>query len=99
MLRARPKGQARREDPRRSPPNPTPTTMSIVSCRLDALLHDDDGGGEIGSEGVSLDEIESLLLKRAVAKANGNVAAAARLLGITGRRWFTAQEQGHRRTR
>ena len=54
-----------------------------VSRRLDALLHDDDGGGEIGSEGVSLDEIESLLLKRAVEKANGNVAAAARLLGIT----------------
>lgn len=32
---------------------------------------------------VSLDEVETLLLKRALARANGNVAAAARLLGIT----------------
>jgi two-component system, NtrC family, response regulator HydG len=32
---------------------------------------------------VSLDEIETLLLKKAVERANGNVAAAARLLGIT----------------
>ena len=31
----------------------------------------------------TLDEIETLLLKRAVERANGNVAAAARLLGIT----------------
>ena len=32
---------------------------------------------------VSLDDIETLLLKQAVARAHGNVAAAARLLGIT----------------
>lgn len=32
---------------------------------------------------VSLDDIETLLLKQAVTRANGNVAAAARLLGIT----------------
>lgn len=32
---------------------------------------------------VSLDEIETLLLRRAVDRAHGNVAAAARLLGIT----------------
>ena len=32
---------------------------------------------------VSLDEIETLLLKRAIERAQGNVAAAARLLGIT----------------
>ena len=32
---------------------------------------------------VSLDDIESLLLRKAVDRAQGNVAAAARLLGIT----------------
>jgi DNA-binding NtrC family response regulator len=43
------------------------------------LLH-----GEMdGAEPVSIDEFETLLLKKAVKKARGNVAAAARLLGIT----------------
>jgi len=32
---------------------------------------------------VSLDDIETMLLRQAVTRANGNVAAAARLLGIT----------------
>jgi DNA-binding NtrC family response regulator len=32
---------------------------------------------------VSLDEIETMLLRKAVERANGNLAAAARLLGIT----------------
>ncbi len=32
---------------------------------------------------VSLDDIETMLLKQAVTRAQGNVAAAARLLGIT----------------
>jgi two-component system, NtrC family, response regulator HydG len=32
---------------------------------------------------ISLDELETLLLKKAIEKAHGNVAAAARLLGIT----------------
>ena len=36
-----------------------------------------------GSAKVSLDELETLLLKKAVERAHGNVAAAARLLGIT----------------
>ena len=35
------------------------------------------------SEKVSLDEIETLLLKKAVERAHGNMSAAARLLGIT----------------
>lgn len=34
-------------------------------------------------ENISLDEIETLLLKRALERAGGNIAAAARLLGIT----------------
>jgi len=33
--------------------------------------------------GMPLDEIESMLLRNAVARANGNLAAAARLLGLT----------------
>ena len=40
------------------------------------------GEGDAASK-VSLDELESLLLKKAIDRAHGNVAAAARLLGIT----------------
>ncbi len=50
-----------------------------VSRRVNNLLL---GEGE-ECDNVSLDEIETLLLKRAIERANGNVAAAARLLGIT----------------
>jgi transcriptional regulator with GAF, ATPase, and Fis domain len=39
--------------------------------------------GEGGATSLSLDELESLLLKKAIDRARGNVAAAARLLGIT----------------
>ena len=46
-----------------------------VSNLLLGIDNDDDK--------LSLDDIESLLLKRAVDRAHGNVAAAARLLGIT----------------
>lgn len=49
-----------------------------VSKHVSNLLNgiDDDSN-------VSLDDIETLLLKQAVTRAQGNVAAAARLLGIT----------------
>ncbi len=49
-----------------------------VSKHLNNLLN----GIEDDSK-VSLDDIETLLLKQAVTRAQGNVAAAARLLGIT----------------
>jgi DNA-binding NtrC family response regulator len=42
-----------------------------------------DGAKSEEDTGVSLDEIESVLLKKAVQRANGNLSAAARLLGIT----------------
>ena len=42
-----------------------------------------DGAGPEEDTGVSLDEIESVLLKKAVQRTNGNLAAAARRLGIT----------------
>ncbi len=40
-------------------------------------------GGEAVGETLSLDEIETVLLAKAVERTDGNVAAAARLLGIT----------------
>lgn len=45
--------------------------------RIDGLLRGDE------SNPVSLDEIETALLKRAVQHAEGNLSAAARLLGLT----------------
>ena len=54
-----------------------------VSRRLTRFSQDDRDIEDGDDGGVSLDEIESLLLKKAVEKAQGNVAAAARLLGIT----------------
>ncbi|MCA0176492.1 MAG: XylR N-terminal domain-containing protein [Proteobacteria bacterium] len=50
-----------------------------VSRTLDSLLH----GGDEPTQRASLDEVETLLLKKALARAQGNIAAAARLLGIT----------------
>jgi DNA-binding NtrC family response regulator len=50
-----------------------------VSRHLNKLLQ----GVDTEEGGVSLDDIESLLLRKAVDRAQGNVAAAARLLGIT----------------
>lgn len=49
-----------------------------VSKHISNLLN----GIEDGSR-ISLDDIETILLKQAVVSANGNVAAAARILGIT----------------
>ena len=42
-----------------------------------------DIGHHLGPLAESLDDIETLLLKKALARAHGNVAAAARLLGVT----------------
>jgi two-component system, NtrC family, response regulator HydG len=50
-----------------------------VARRLSDLLLDAGADEDI----VPLDDIETLLLKKAVARAHGNLAAAARLLGIT----------------
>ncbi|WP_328825049.1 sigma 54-interacting transcriptional regulator [Zoogloea dura] len=50
-----------------------------VSRRVNNLLLNDSED----CDNVSLDEIETVLLRRAVERAQGNVAAAARLLGIT----------------
>jgi two-component system, NtrC family, response regulator HydG len=50
-----------------------------ITRRLSDLLLDAGADDEI----VPLDEIETMLLKKAVARAHGNLAAAARMLGIT----------------
>src|SRR5437773_2697670 len=50
-----------------------------VARRVSSLL---SGEAEDG-DNVSLEDIETLLLKKAIERAHGNVAAAARLLGIT----------------
>lgn len=71
----------------------------LVASDPSALMADDEPGRELGRvsrgvsnlllgddgecENVSLDEIETMLLKRALERAGGNIAAAARLLGIT----------------
>jgi two-component system, NtrC family, response regulator HydG len=49
-----------------------------VSRTVNALL-----SGEQASGLASLDDVETLLLRKALERAHGNVAAAARLLGIT----------------
>jgi DNA-binding NtrC family response regulator/predicted hydrocarbon binding protein len=51
-----------------------------VTRRVNDLLI---GGGEQSADNVSLDEIETMLLRKAIDAARGNVAAAARSLGIT----------------
>ncbi len=53
--------------------------LERVTRRVNNLLLNDSED----CDNVSLDEIETVLLRRAVERAQGNVAAAARLLGIT----------------
>ena len=59
-------------------PEPADPEVDRVSKYIGNLLNGIDDDSK-----VSLDDIETLLLKQAVARAHGNVAAAARLLGIT----------------
>ena len=58
---------------------PRDEEVERVSSRLRNLLL----GQGSEDDKVSLDDIETLLLKKAVARAGGNLSAAARLLGIT----------------
>lgn len=53
-----------------------------ISKRLSDLLLGNDSSGEHETT-VSLDDIETTLLRKAIERCGGNVAAAARLLGIT----------------
>jgi transcriptional regulator with GAF, ATPase, and Fis domain len=55
------------------------SAVDRVSKRISNLLL---GEGD-DTDSVSLDDIETTLLKKAIERARGNVAAAARLLGIT----------------
>ncbi len=56
--------------------------LERVSRRLSNLLLGTEAAAESDMQ-VSLDDIETALLKKAIERAGGNVAAAARLLGIT----------------
>ena len=60
----------------------TPSAREIdrVTRRVNDLLR---GDSDQSADNVSLDEIETMLLQRAIDIARGNAAAAARLLGIT----------------
>jgi two-component system, NtrC family, response regulator HydG len=53
--------------------------VSRVAKKLSNILL----GGDNDNDPISLDEIETVLLKSAVQRANGNLSAAARVLGIT----------------
>ena len=68
-----------------SPASPSPvqtehSDIDRVTRRVNGLLL---GENDPSADNVSLDEIETMLLRRAIDSARGNVAAAARLLGIT----------------
>lgn len=64
---------------RRTAEAPGEADHASVERRIVQLLR-----GEGGHEGgVSLDDIETLLLRRAIEQTHGNVSAAARVLGIT----------------
>jgi len=62
-------------------PAPGEAAASSLTRRIDRLLLDD--GEDAGDDGVSLDEIETALLQRALERSGGNMSAAARLLGLT----------------
>ena len=73
-------GKLVHSDPTKFLVDPAPDQeVDRVARRVSSLL---SGEGEDG-DSVSLDDIETLLLKKALARAHGNVAAAARLLGVT----------------
>ena len=62
-----------------TPAPPASGEIDRVARTVTALLSGNDQAG--GS--ASLDDVETVLLRKALERANGNVAAAARLLGIT----------------
>ena len=61
--------------------NEAETEAGRMSRQVSAMLLNDEVPGE--DDGIELDELEGALLRRAVERAEGNVSAAARLLGIT----------------
>jgi two-component system, NtrC family, response regulator HydG len=60
------------------------TDVGLITERLCALLLDQpESGSDSAAQNVSLDDIETVLLKKAVEQSQGNLSAAARRLGIT----------------
>ena len=62
---------------------PADREVDRVARRINHLLHGEVEGNGDGADNISLDDIETTLLKKAIERAHGNVAAAARTLGIT----------------
>ena len=58
--------------------HPDDEEVERTSRRIESLLR-----GEEACEGLSLDDVETLLLRKALQRAQGNISAAARTLGIT----------------
>lgn len=56
--------------------------LDRISRKVSSLLRGDDGDSA-AADTVSLDDIETTLIKSAVERAQGNLSAAARMLGIT----------------
>ncbi|NOZ55792.1 MAG: sigma-54-dependent Fis family transcriptional regulator, partial [Calditrichaeota bacterium] len=48
---------------------------------------------EIPDEGLSIEDVERTLIRRALQKAQGNKSRAAQLLGITRRRLYSMMER------
>jgi two-component system response regulator HydG len=59
------------------------TSADAEADRVSRTLHSLLRGGSVGDIRVSLDDVETVLLKKALERTHGNVAAAARVLGIT----------------
>jgi len=74
-------GELMKTDPSQllTPAPPAGGEVDRVARTVTALL----SGSEQAGGSASLDDVETVLLRKALERANGNVAAAARLLGIT----------------
>lgn len=81
------------------------STANATQTSLDAYGHlaplptvqDDDLSARILDSGSSLEEIEARVLDHAVARARGNLAEAARLLGLTRPQMAYRQKQRQNR--
>ena len=67
------------------PPVPVAILISGRGTNMVALLR----AAALLAEGVALDDLERELILAALARAGGNKAAAARLLGVTRRRLYS----------
>jgi DNA-binding NtrC family response regulator len=84
-----------------APPEPSQTTIDDRGTLTETPRHDAaELCRAVFESGLSLDELENMLLRDSVARAKGKLAGAARLLGLTrpqlSYRLRRMQEQGHK---